>query len=40
MKWLFLVAVNVRTRMPNLSRLDYLDAAETLRSYIKVILGR
>lgn len=29
---LLLVAVNVRTWMLNFSRLDYLDAAETLRS--------
>jgi hypothetical protein len=37
---LFLVAVNVGTWVPNLSGLDYLDAAETLRSYIKVISGK
>ena len=36
---LYLVAVDVRTRMFNLSRLDDLDATETLRSYIRVILG-
>jgi hypothetical protein len=40
MERLFLVAMNVRAWMPNLSGLDYLDAAETLRSYIKVILGK
>ena len=40
MEGLLLVVVNVRTWMPNLSGLDYLDAAETLRSYIKVILGK
>jgi hypothetical protein len=37
---LFFVAVNVRTWMLNLSGLDDLDAAETLRSYNKVILGK
>ena len=36
---LYLVAVDVRTRMFNLSRFDDLDATETLRSYIRVILG-
>lgn len=40
MEGLFLVAVNVRTWMTNLSGLYYLDAAETLRSYVKVILGK
>jgi hypothetical protein len=37
---LFLVAVDVRAWMVDLSGLDYLDAAETLRSYIGVILGK
>ena len=32
MEGLYLVAVNVGTWMFNLSRLDYLDATETLRS--------
>ena len=40
MEGLLLVAVNVRTWMLDLSRLDHLDAAETLRSYIKVILEK
>jgi hypothetical protein len=40
MEGLFLVVMNVRTWMLNLSGLDYLDAAETLRSFIGVILGK
>ena len=40
MKGLFLIAVNVRTRMFKLSGIDYLDTPQTLGSYIKVSLEK
>jgi hypothetical protein len=37
---LLFVAMNMGTWVPNLSRVDYLDAKETLRSWSNALLGK